>query len=313
MHAYWRRWHPKGKRGRAPVWLVPVLAGLLSALVLLAPAGAAVYEIAEDREAPVRLRTEPAPDDPEQIQCRFRPSQLAILEKLNRTDVEHLVRLGEMIVPDRWDLRELDYSPLPQRSDWAAEHGKAMVVHQPMQIFGAYENGVLVHWGPVSSGAGRRPTPTGLYHLNWKSKGRASTVNPEWFLRWYFNFVNKYGISFHEYALPGYPASHGCVRMLGRDARWLYEWGDEWQLGPRGWTIESPGTPVWILGEAEYETDTPWRDREYLAAGGQVSLGGPAEAFGDVERVADPDETAGVRLAVGEPKPKSKPKGAGSI
>ena len=159
MHAYWRRWHPRRNRGRAPGWLVPVLAGLLSALVLLAPAGAAVYEIAEDREAPVRLRTEPAPDDPEQIHCRFSPSQLAILEKLNRTDIEHLVPLGEMIVPDRWDLRELDYSPLPQRSGWAVEHGKAMLVHQPMQVFGAYENGVLVQWGPVSSGAARRPTP----------------------------------------------------------------------------------------------------------------------------------------------------------
>lgn len=313
MHSFWRQWHLSRNRGRAPGWLVPVLAGLLSALVLLAPAGAAVHGLAEDWEAPARLRTEPVPDDPKQLHCRFTPGQLAILEKLNRVDVERLTRLQEITVPDRWDLRELDYSPLPRQSGWAADHGKALVVHQPMQVFGAYENGVLVHWGPVSSGAARRPTPAGLYHLNWKSKGRPSTVNPEWFLRWYFNFVNKYGISFHEYALPGYPASHGCVRMLGRDARWLYEWGDEWQLGPKGWSIKTQGTPVWILGEAEYGPHAPWREREYLAAGGQVSLPSTQGESGDAEPAAPADETADIRVAVGKPQPDAKSKEPGSI
>ncbi len=251
-------------------WRVPAVIGMAFGVGLLAQAETIVPDPGEMPEALVRLKTEPVPDDPEQLSCRFTPAQLAILEKLNRADVEHLPRLKEIIVPDRWDLRELDYSPLPQRSLWTGRFAKAFVVHQPMQVFGAYEEGTLVRWGPVSSGGARRPTPAGLFHLNWKSKGRHSTVNPDWFLRWYFNFVNEHGISFHEYALPGRPASHGCVRLLGRDGRWLYQWDDEWELGEKGRSIKTAGTPVWILGEYDYQQDVPWRTPEYIVAGGQV-------------------------------------------
>ena len=70
MHTYWRQWHLRDNDGRAPHWLVPVLAGLLSALVFLVPAGAAIYDIAGEGGPPIRLRIEPVPDDPEQLHCR---------------------------------------------------------------------------------------------------------------------------------------------------------------------------------------------------------------------------------------------------
>jgi len=37
--------------------------------------------------------------------------------------------------------------------------------------------------------------------------------------------MNKRGHSFHQYELPGHPASHGCIRLLERDATWIYDWG----------------------------------------------------------------------------------------
>jgi hypothetical protein len=40
---------------------------------------------------------------------------------------------------------------------------------------------------------------------------------------WY-QFSNDRGFGVHQYDLPGRPASHGCVRMLERDAKWVYEW-----------------------------------------------------------------------------------------
>lgn len=265
----------RGSRGVDSSFKTLALSGaaLLCWLAMTPGLGAEPYVSDEESVSPARFRVQAISDDPEQLRCQFTSAQLAILEKLNRADAKNLVKMGAIVVPDRWDLRELDYSPMPGASTWARTHGKALIVHQQAQAFGAYENGKLIHWGPVSSGAARRPTPSGYFHLNWKSKGRRSTVNSDWFLPWAFNFINKDGISFHQYELPGYPASHGCVRLLSRDAKWLYGWGDQWDLGPRGWRIEKQGTPVWIVGGYDYMQDPPWTEREYLAYGARIALG----------------------------------------
>ncbi len=242
-------------------------------------------------EAPVRLRLRQVSDDPEQFHCQFTADQIALLEKLNRADAGKLPGMGIIVVPDRWDFRELDYTPMPPESAWARPHRKAVIVHQQGQVFGAYEDGKLVRWGPVSTGGERRPTPSGYFHLNWKSKGRRSTVNRAWFLPWAFNFINKEGISFHKFELPGYPASHGCVRLLGCDAKWLYGWGEQWRLGPRGWKIETPGTAVWVVGDYDYNGDRPWFEQNYLAYGGHISLGHEINAEPAATPSPIPDET----------------------
>lgn len=236
-----------------------------------------------------RLSKRPVPGDLEQLRCQYTREQIALLEKLNRTDASHLIRLSEITVPDRWDFRELDYSPLPARWTWARGKEKALLVHQPSQVFGAYENGRLVRWGPVSSGSSKRPTPPGIYHLNWKSRGRRSTVNPKWYLAWYFNFVNEHGISFHQYALPGHPASHGCIRLLERDARWLYQWGEQWKLDESGMLVQRQGTPVWIMDSYPYSKSPAWHSKQYVASGGRIRLNGGR------------GEDTSVVLATGEP------------
>ncbi len=207
----------------------------------------------------IRFSLVSIPDDP---LAEFSSEGLEILEKLNRTDVDYLVRLDSIVVPDRWDGSHLDYSPLPQRLAPLDTLPKALVVHQPSQVFGAYEDGRLVRWGPVSSGRQEHPTPVGRFFLTWRSEGRHSTVNPEWYLEWYYNFHNERGISFHQYALPGEPASHACVRLLERDARWIYHWGEGWTLDDRGWEVLEEGTPVWIVDEYDYEAPPPWRNPE---------------------------------------------------
>ncbi len=213
---------------------------------------------------PPDFHLESVADDREQLECRFAVAQMDLLAKLNRTDRGRIATLGKIVVPDRWELPETAYSPLPRRFTWAAYFSKAVVVSKRLQAFAAYENGHLVRWGPVSTGAAGNPTPDGLFHLNWRSKGRRSTVNPNWFLKWYFNFSNKRGHSFHEYELPGLPASHGCVRMLGRDARWMYDWGDSWELEKRGRKIKKRGTPVLIIGAYDHAADKPWLTAETL-------------------------------------------------
>jgi hypothetical protein len=196
-------------------------------------------------------------------QRAYTPDQLAILEKLNRRDVEHLARLTQVIAPDAWHEDELDYSPLPR--DWAAaaQFAKFLVVHETSQVFGAYENGRLVRWGPVSTGRADKQTPPGLFHLTWRARTRRSTENNAWILNWYFNFINERGISFHEFELPGRPASHACVRLLARDAQWIYDWGDQWQLTEDRKQVAVEGTPVLILGPYDFKRPAPWLALEW--------------------------------------------------
>ena len=217
------------------------------------PAGSQVYQLIEDGMDSEELR-------------RLDPDLLALLEKLNRADASRLARLPTLVMPaEAGD--ELQHSPLPFTFGWASELPKAIVVHLPSQAFGAYERGSLVRWGPISSGRESDRTPSGLFYLNWKSPGRHSSIDPDWYMRWYFNFEARRGIAFHQYRLPGIPASHACVRLLERDAKWLFEWGEGSKHDERGRRVPASGTPVLILGQYDFDAPPPWRSLSWLAAG----------------------------------------------
>lgn len=214
---------------------------------------------------------EPIAGGASELRKRFTPPQLALLEKLNRRDVAHLARARTLIVPSRWDLDELAYSPLPAEYAPGTALPKLLVVHQPTQVFGAYEHGRLVRWGPVCTGRRSMPTPPGLFHLNWRSMGRHSPVDPEWYMPWYFNFENRRGLSMHEYVLPGRPESHECVRLLQRDARWVFDWGEEWELSADRRRVLRNGTPLFIDGRYAFDAPAPWTVPERAAE--RVQLG----------------------------------------
>ena len=261
------------------------IAALLVAPMLFGTIAAAESE--QWAQGPPQFATVPVPKDPGQFdQAWGSEDRISLLEKLNRSDRDVLRHRDELVVPLEWGLAETDYSPLPAKIDWASDTETLILVHLPLQAFAAYEYGVMVHWGPVSSGSRTVPSVAGAYFLNWSSKGRRSTVNREWFLRWYFNFENDTGRSFHEYALPGLPVSHGCLRLLGRDASWLYHWGRSWKLDETGRNIRSHGTPVIMIGEYDFDQPPPWRDRELVEQGFELSRQGywashAAEVLGD--------------------------------
>jgi hypothetical protein len=184
--------------------------------------------------------------------------------KLNRIDLGHVRKGDSLIVPvgpgggGTSPPDSLAGSPFP-RLLAAITDPKLLLVSIRVQAFGAYEDGRLVRWGPTSTGRKEMPTPVGLYHVNWKDKERTSTFNEEWELRWCVNIDNSLGTSLHEYALPGRPASHSCVRLLAADAEWFYEWADQWQLTADGREIRENGTPVVIFGEYAYGARPPWK------------------------------------------------------
>jgi hypothetical protein len=239
---------------RAPGWTV-------LALLLCAPAAA--------QPAPA-YRIEPLPKTPAELAKRFTPPQIDVLEMLNRRDRAHMPRVDPpvpgLVVPVTWSDDPLTYSPFPRTWPAAESFAKAIVVHQPAQAFGAYERGTLVRWGPVSTGRKDTPTPEGSFNLTWRARSRRSTDNEDWLLEWYFNFVNERGVSFHLFDLPGYPASHACVRLLLRDAQWLYAWGEQWSLDDDRREVMMPGTPVLILGAYPFGQPAAWLSLDALSA-----------------------------------------------
>lgn len=258
---------PEGRSATILSIRIPVAVLLITLIV--AGAGRA-------QELPFRI--EPLPRSVTELATRFTQPQLALLEKLNRRDLEHLLRtepaVPGLVVPLEWPPDDtVAFSPLPDAFPWAETRPKVLVVHQPWQVFAAYEYGQLVRWGPVSTGRRDTPTPSGLFNLNWRSKGRYSTDNAAWFLPWYFNFHNARGVSFHQFDLPGYPASHACVRLLARDAQWLYDWGEEWTLDGSKRLVVTPGTPVLIVGDYNHGAPAPWLDMTALAT--RVVLAAP--------------------------------------
>ncbi len=177
---------------------------------------------------------------------------------LNRLDQKNRWRADTLIIPDKLDQDFLIYSPFPKKISALSNVKKMVFFSYADHAFAAYENGILKKWGPSSLGKKNTPTEKGLTFTNWKSEMATSTVDPSWKLGWNFNIYNKLGIGWHQYDLPGYHASHSCLRLLEEDAKWLYQFADQWVLDSSGNKVLAKGTAVMVFGEAEFKTK-PWR------------------------------------------------------
>jgi lipoprotein-anchoring transpeptidase ErfK/SrfK len=213
-----------------------------------------------------------------QIKTEIGGENLAMVLKLNRVDAAHLRPGDTLLIPEPvTDM--IDLSPFPREVEAARDIPRIFFVSRRVQAFGAYEFGRLVRWGPTSTGKKSTPTPAGLYYTNWRSKATRSTVNSAWLLRWYFNLDNATGVSIHEYELPGYPASHSCVRLLADDAAWFYGWASEWKLSADHRQVVSYGTPVIVFGEYIYGQTPPWKRLETDNCATTVTSGELEETF----------------------------------
>jgi hypothetical protein len=207
------------------------------------------------------------------------PDRLTLLLKLNRVDLEHLRAGDTLFLPTDESLGPLDIAPFPDRVPTLDSFPKFLVIEQRTQAFAAYELGHLVLWGPTSTGRRSTPTPNGLFHTTWKAKETRSTMNEAWLLKWYFNFENHRGVSLHQYDLPGYPASHACVRLLAEDAEWIYRWADQWELTANGARVIKPGTPVLVFGEYRFGDPAPWHQLGADPTASNTTAADIAEAF----------------------------------
>ncbi|AWG23483.1 hypothetical protein FFWV33_19070 [Flavobacterium faecale] len=184
-------------------------------------------------------------------------SAMQIVTDLNRTDAKNLATMDSIIVPSKLDGKREDYLPFPLQVQALKGVDRILFFSYATQTFAAYQNGSLVYTGPTNMGREKDPTPTGLFFTNWKAEKTTSTFNDEWDLKWNFNIENKLGVGFHQYSLPGYPASHSCLRLQEKDAKYLYDWANQWVLADKE-TVKAKGTPVIVFGEYPFKGNKPW-------------------------------------------------------
>lgn len=193
------------------------------------------------------------------FQKKYSEEEIHNILAINRLDFKNRWRADTLVVPDKMEKDFNAYSPFPRNISLAKEINKLALFSYPIHAYALYEKGSLIKWGPSSMGKKSSPTRIGLGFTNWKKKLAISTSNSEWKLRWNFNVFNFQGIGWHQYDLPGYHASHSCMRLLEKDAEWMYAWGEQWILDEKGTKILAKGTPVIIFGEPNFKTK-PWRE-----------------------------------------------------
>ena len=96
-----------------------------------------------------------------------------------------------------------------------------MVVSLPEQRAYVYRNGVIIGASTVSTGKKGHETPTGVFTILQKHEDHYSSIYDSAPMP-YMQRLTWSGVALHAGRLPGYPASHGCVRMPYDFAQKLY-------------------------------------------------------------------------------------------
>lgn len=100
------------------------------------------------------------------------------------------------------------------------------------QLAYLYRGDTLVAVAAISSGRDGRESPAGIFQIlnktpMYRSKKYDNAAMP------FAQFITDYGIAMHAGPNPGYPASHGCIRLPTAFAKKLY-------------SVTDVGTPVLI-------------------------------------------------------------------
>jgi hypothetical protein len=165
------------------------------------------------------------------------PEERDIVRRVNRMNIRLRAGMNIAVPKNIERLTTYDVAPFPRYIETNGE--KTIYVSQKELAWGAFdESGELVWWGPLSSGSGKCSkndnfckTPGGAFRVIRKQDidcistafpRRANGDHGGAEMPYCMHFFR--GFALHgSYTVPGYRASHGCVRMFIEDARWLNE------------------------------------------------------------------------------------------
>ena len=120
-----------------------------------------------------------------------------------------------------------------------------IIISLPDQTLSAYRNGIRVAYSSISSGTKGRSTPAGVFTILEKEVTHFSNKYHHAPMP-YMQRLTWQGVALHGGDLPGYPASHGCIRLPREFARRLYS------LTTRGTTViavdEKESEPTFAAG-----------------------------------------------------------------
>jgi len=155
-----------------------------------------------------------------------------IVMRINRMNTRLYPGLT-IAVPDNLEEADImDFSPFPL--NLPAPDEKVVIVDPVNNAWGAYdEDGTLLRWGPASSGANfckdidrECHTHSGSFRVY--SLGSSDCFSTKFPLPnggapmpYCMYFENGQALHGEPNGLPGYNASHGCVRLYVNDAEWL--------------------------------------------------------------------------------------------
>jgi hypothetical protein len=100
-------------------------------------------------------------------------------------------------------------------------NGISVVVSIPAQLAYVYRDGILIAVSTVSTGREGKDTPTGEFTILQKNIFHRSNLYSNAPMP-YMQRLTWDGIALHAGQLPGYPASHGCIRLPKEFAKKLY-------------------------------------------------------------------------------------------
>lgn len=156
--------------------------------------------------------------------------QRELVMRLNRTNIALYYRKWILVPHNLSNANLMSISPFNRKIK--PRKDKLVLIDLKKHAFAAYDaDGYQVHWGPISGGKGwctdvGKPCHTviGRFKVERKQGGECESKTfplPNGGAEMPYCMFFYKGYAMHGSQLPGFHASHGCVRMLNEDAKWM--------------------------------------------------------------------------------------------
>jgi hypothetical protein len=114
------------------------------------------------------------------------------------------------------------YRPMSEFRFDLMSYDSVIAVNRVDNILGVYHRGLLIYWAPITRARNMKYTTAGSHQV--RSKARLMYSKKYGNVPMPYSLVVVGNVCIHQGPMVGYPASHGCIRLLKPDAIWLFKW-----------------------------------------------------------------------------------------